>query len=70
MKAMDLDQDMALAAARLMESEGGSFARHMANAYYVADTTNRERLLTAFDDLFCKFYRQHRIEQLTQGESK
>jgi len=69
MKAMDLDQDMALAAARLMESEGGSFARHIAQAFYVADTTNRERLLTAFDDLFCKFYRQYRIDQLTQGES-
>ena len=70
MKAMDLDQDMRLAAARLMESEGGSFARHIANAYYVADTTNSERLLTAFDDLFCKFYRQYRIDQLTQGETK
>lgn len=69
MKAMDLDHDMQLAAARLMESEGGSFARHIAQAYYVADTTNRERLLTAFDDLFCKFYRQYRIDQLTQGES-
>ena len=70
MKAMDLDHDMQLAAARLMESEGGSFARHIAQAFYVADSTNRERLLTAFDDLFCKFYRQHRIDQLTQGETK
>ena len=70
MKAIDLDFDMALAAARLMESEGGSFASHIAQAFYVADTTNRERLLTAFDDLFCKFYRQYRIEQLTKGESK
>ena len=70
MKAIDLDFDMALAAARLMESEGGSFAGHIARAFYVADTTNRERLLTTFDDLFCKFYRQYRIDQLTQGESK
>jgi len=53
-----------------MESEGGSFARYIAQAFYVADTTNRERLLTAFDDLFCKFYRQYRIDQLTQGETK
>jgi len=65
MKAIDLDFDMALAAARLMESEGGSFASRIAQAFYVADTTNRERLLTAFDDLFCKFYRQ-----LTKGETK
>ncbi len=70
MKAMDLDHDMQLAAALLMESEGGSFAGHIAQAFYVADTTNRERLLTAFDELFCKFYRQYRIDQLTKGESK
>jgi hypothetical protein len=65
---MDLDYDMLLSAALLMESEGGSFAGHIARAFYVADTTNRERLLSAFDDLFCKFYRQHRINKLNQGE--
>ena len=76
MKAMDLDHNMALAAARLMEREGDSFASHIAQAFYVADTTNSERLLTAFDDLFCKFYRQYRIDQwralnahITQGET-
>jgi len=68
MSAMDLDYDMLLSAALLMESEGGSFAGHIARAFYVADTTNRERLLSAFDDLFCKFYRQHRINKLNQGE--
>jgi hypothetical protein len=68
MKAMDLDYDMLLSAALLMESEGGSFAGHIARAFYVADTTNRERLLSAFDDLFCKFYRQHRINKLNQGD--
>ena len=68
MSAMDLDHDMLLSAALLMESEGGSFAGHIARAYYVADTANRERLLSAFDDLFCKFYRQHRIDKLNQGE--
>ena len=69
MKAMELDHDMLLNAARTMESEGGSFAGHIARAFYVADSTNRERLLTAFDDLFCKFYRQHRINQINQGET-
>jgi hypothetical protein len=68
MKAMDLDHDMLLSAALLMESEGGSFAGHIARAFYVADTTNRERLLTAFDDLFVKFYQRHRIDQINQGE--
>lgn len=68
MKAMELDHDMLLSAARLMESEGGSFAGHIARAFYVADTTNRALLLTAFDDLFCKFYRQHRINQINKGE--
>ena len=65
MKAMELDHDMALAAARLMEAEGGSFAGHIARAFYVADSTNKVRLLTAFDDLFIKFY-----NYTTQGESK
>jgi hypothetical protein len=68
MKAIDLDHDMLLDAARLMESQGGSFAGHIARAFYVADSTNRERLLTAFDDLFCKFYRQHRLYEINQGE--
>jgi hypothetical protein len=68
MKAMDLDRDMLLSAALLMESQGGSFAGHIARAFYCADSTNRERLLTAFDDLFCKFYRQHRLYEINQGE--
>jgi hypothetical protein len=61
MKATQLDHDMLLNAARLMEITGGSFAGHIARAFYVADSTNRVRLLTAFDDLFCKHYRLHRI---------
>jgi hypothetical protein len=68
MKAMDLDHDMLLDAARLMENQGGSFAGHIARAFYCADTTNRERLLSAFDELFCKFYRQHRMDQMIKGE--
>ena len=59
MKAMQLDHDMLLAAARVMESEGGSFAGHIARAFYVADLSNREKLLSAFDDLFTKFYKAH-----------
>jgi hypothetical protein len=68
MKAMDLDYEMLWDAAKLMEQQGGSFAGHIARAFYCADSTNRERLLTAFDDLFCKFYRQHRLYEINQGE--
>ena len=68
MKAMDLDRDMLLSAARLMESQGGSFAGHIARAFYVADSTNRERLLVAFDDLFVKFYRIHRLNEMRKEE--
>jgi hypothetical protein len=64
MKAIDLDYDMLWQAAKLMESEGGSFASHIARAFFVADTSNMETLVTAFDALFCKFYRQHHVAQI------
>ena len=59
MKAMHLDLDMLLRAARMMESEGGSLAGHIARAFYVADLSNREKLLSAFDELFIQFYKKH-----------
>jgi hypothetical protein len=68
MKAMQLDYDMLLDAARLMERQGGSFAASIARAFYVADSTNRERLLTAFDDLFVRYYKLHRLDEINQGE--
>jgi hypothetical protein len=68
MKAMHLDHDMLLDAARLMESQGGSFAGHIARAFYCADSTNRERLLTAFDDLFVRYYKQHRLDEMRKEE--
>ena len=69
MKAMQLDHDMLLKAARLMEKEGGSFAGHIARAFYVADSTNMEKLVSAFDNLFNEFYRRHRIDQIAnKGE--
>lgn len=49
-------------AARNMERMGGSFAASIAQAYFHADSTNRERLLSAFGDLFEKFH------QFNQGE--
>ena len=34
---------------------GGSFASHIADAYMVADSHNRRRLIDAFGDLFRRF---------------
>jgi 2-oxo-4-hydroxy-4-carboxy--5-ureidoimidazoline (OHCU) decarboxylase len=68
MKAMDLDYEMLWDAAKLMEQQGGGFAACIAQAFYRADSTNRERLLTAFDDLFVKFYKQHRIAEMRKEE--
>jgi hypothetical protein len=52
-----------------MEREGGSFAGHIARAFYVADTQNAEKLLTTFDMLFLKFYAEHcRNERMKERE--
>tara|TARA_R110000822_G_scaffold17335_3_gene58482 strand:- start:3271 stop:3537 length:267 start_codon:yes stop_codon:yes gene_type:complete len=67
MTAMHLDHDMRLQAARCMEKEGGSFAGHIARAFYVADTQNAEALLKAFDNLFCKFYMEHLRNERMKG---
>lgn len=40
------------AAAHEMRRIGGSFASHLADAYFHADSNNKERILTAFMDLF------------------
>ena len=70
MKATDLDHDMLVQAARCMESEGGSFAGHIARAFYAADSYNAHTLVTAFDDLFCKFYMEHcRNERMKEREA-
>lgn len=42
-------------AAHRMGRSGGSFERHIAAAYFVADSHNRERLTATFRDLFEKF---------------
>jgi hypothetical protein len=68
MKARDLDYEMLWDAARLMEQQGGGFAACIAQAFYRADASNRERLITAFDDLFVRYYKQHRLYEINQGE--
>jgi hypothetical protein len=71
MSAIDLDYAMLHKAAQQMEKEGGSFAKHIAQAFYVADSTNMETLVRAFDDLFAEYYRKYRRAQMiNQGESK
>ena len=71
MSAIQLDYAMLHKAAQQMEKEGGSFAGHIARAFYVADSTNMETLVRAFDDLFTEFYRKYRRDQMiNQGESK
>ena len=68
MKAMDLDYEMLWDAAKLMEQQGGGFAACIAQAFFRADASNRERLLIAFDALFVRYYKQHRLYEINQGE--
>jgi hypothetical protein len=41
--------------AAMAMQEGGSFANHIAQAFFIADKDNRARLLSAFGDLFERF---------------
>ena len=43
-------------AAHVMERIGGSFAAHIARAYFAADSGNRARLRAAFPDLFTRYF--------------
>jgi len=71
MSAIDLDYNMLHKAAQQMEKEGGSFAKHIAQAFYVADSTNMEKLVRAFDSLFSEYYRKYRRDTtFSTGESK
>lgn len=65
----DLDHDMLLKAARLMEAEGGSFAGHIARAFYVADSTNQRLLLQSFSPLFEKFYRAQYVRTMREEKA-
>ena len=64
-----IDRDLYLDAAALMEQQGGSFARHIARAYFAADTDNTQRLLKAFPDLFMR-YRRMAEEDRTRQQSE
>lgn len=61
-KAMRVDEmytnDQLHHAAHEMHRTGGSFASRIAEAYFVADLSNRRKLLTAFGDLFERFIKE------------
>jgi hypothetical protein len=42
-------------AAHRMRKEGGHFAAAIADAYFAADSHNKDRLLSAFRDIFDRF---------------
>jgi hypothetical protein len=50
-----MTEDQLHKAAHKMQQQGGSFAAANAEAYFVADSTNRMRLLYVFSDLFERF---------------
>ena len=54
-------------AAREMEAMGGSFAAHIAQAFFHADKYNKAKLLYAFGDLFVQFAPIH---EHNEGETK
>jgi hypothetical protein len=47
--------DVALRAAQLMKTGGGSFAHNIGAAFLYADAYNQQRLHDAFPDLFEKY---------------
>jgi hypothetical protein len=69
MRASDLDFDMLHKAAQQMEKCGGSFAKQIARAFYVADATNQRKLVNTFDEMFATYYRMYRITQI-EGETQ
>lgn len=52
---MKMSDDELHTAARKMEAHGGHFAAAIAEAYFRADSTNRQKLLNAFADLFSSY---------------
>ncbi len=55
----------------MMEQIGGSFAKAIAHAYYMADSTNRRTLVTAFEPLFDRYEAQYQVHlQYVKEHSK
>lgn len=47
-------------ALHVMEVQGGSFVKALANCYYAADPANRSKLREAFSDYFEEYERRFR----------
>lgn len=55
MKASEMSDSELNKAAHNMKRYGGSFAEHIANAYFCADSTNQVRVVDAFPELFERY---------------
>jgi hypothetical protein len=62
------EQQLNVIARSMALGSHGSFAKALAGAYWAADGTNRETLLSAFEDIFDRVARFKDIEP-TQSES-
>jgi predicted RNA polymerase sigma factor len=51
----DMNEDLTRKAALLMERVGGSFAASIAKAWIVGDSSNKQRVYSAFPELFEKY---------------
>lgn len=70
-----MDTEQQRIAAREMQLRGGGFASKLADAWAVADSGNREILVTAFGDLFGAYYWkavrwQKEIQEIEQAINK
>lgn len=52
---LDPNSDEIYAVLELMEKQGGSFVKKLAELFYVADLNNRRRLLRCFNDYFMRY---------------
>ena len=56
-KATELTDAQQYESAKTMFAYGGGFAGCLAESFFKADSTNREKLLVAFNDLFMRYHR-------------
>lgn len=57
MKATDLTDAQQYASAKTMEKYGGGFASALSEAFFKADSSNKRKLLDAFEELFLRYHR-------------
>ena len=57
MKATELTEEQQYESAKTMEKYGGRFASALALAFFTADSTNKRKILEAFNELFMRYHR-------------